>query len=256
MTSPLQKSRMWCVRFMRRRGPGIYLATRILPGRKRQALEALFSFCRDIEDVSRNWALTRSERRDAIQQRRQDVEALSDETHTGISPWFHALQSAYRDFSLQRAHMLRFIEGCQADVNGKSIETFAQLEAYAALVAGSAGRCIVQVLNMDDEESLALGERLGVAVQLTNILRNVREHAVNGRNYLPFGECTASSPSEVMQTIANRARRYYEESRALPARLPNDGSRAAVLTIAALNERTLNGLHERGFANVCPEVRA
>ncbi len=105
-----------------------------------------------------------------------------------------ALIDAQRRFPLPRQSFLDLIDGVRMDVDGASFERFDNLVIYCRRVAGSIGRLCVAVYGSDDDRAGDLADDLGVALQLTNILRDVREDAERGRTYLPaedlarFGE--------------------------------------------------------------------
>ena len=232
---------------MRAHAKSFFLATRLLPLRKRQAIEAVYAFCRDVDDTVDNGVDSLRDRQLAIRRRRTDIAGLSDPAFEGSAPWFAALRHAHDEFWLSREQMLRLIDGCESDLTRDRIDSLEKLEWYGSMVAGSVGQCILPVLGARDEDSLALADRLGVAMQLTNVLRDVQEDAAMGRTYLPFTQFAAHSPAEVMRIVAQRARRHYRAGVSVASRLPNDGSRAAVLVAAALYERILDGVERKGF---------
>ena len=243
----LDESRAWCAATMRSHAKSFYLATRVLPRRKREAIEAVYAFCRDVDDTVDLPHLAADERCAKLDRCRNAIPGLADPRGTSEEPWYPALRDAYRCFNMEHVELQRLIYGCERDLLHVNLRTMEELEQYAALVAGSVGRCILPILGARDRDSLRLAELLGIAMQLTNVLRDVREDALNGRNYLPLAEIRPHNPSHVMRLVAQRARAYYRLCRTLPLRVPNDGSRAAILSAAALYERILDRVCERGF---------
>jgi phytoene synthase len=122
-----------------------------------------------------------------------------------------------------------------------------QLERYSGAVAGSVGQCVIAILGLRDPDSRERAERLGIAMQLTNVLRDVREDWERGRQYVPVVAYGEAALPDVMRALAAQARALYAESSVLAARLPNDGSRAAVLTASALYARILERLERRHY---------
>ena len=106
---------------------------------------------------------------------------------------------------------------------------------------------MIPVLGAGDLDSCERAERLGIAMQLTNVLRDVEEDARLGRSYLPLAERAGVPLPEIMREIAERARTLYREAPILATRLPNDGSRTALLTAAVLYERILDRLERRDY---------
>ena len=159
---------------------------RLLPGAKRQALSAVYAFARRADDIG-DGVLPAADKLAALADCRSQAAAL---TAGGPPPAddlvLVALSDAFRRFGLPLAAFGELIDGCEADVRGVSYSTFSELEHYCRCVASSIGRLSLGVFGCADPAAAApLADALGVALQLTNILRDVREDLGNGRVYLP-----------------------------------------------------------------------
>jgi 15-cis-phytoene synthase len=237
----------YCRGVMRRHARSFYFATRVLPVEKRTGIEALYAFFRNVDDAVDEGDATLCERRAHLQRFRDAVVALQAQGDSG-EPWFPALALAFDRFDLDTQPLLELIDGCESDLFDVDVERMDDLERYARAVAGTVGRSVMPILGASDDDALLLGERLGVAMQLTNVLRDVDEDARLGRNYLPRREFPGAATNDVMRYVAARARTYYASGRTLAQRVPNDGSRAALLMAATFYEGILTRLERREFA--------
>ena len=209
---------------------------RLLPPDKRRALAAVYAYARRIDDIG-DGDLPAGEKTAQLEAARQQVRALvarvKGDTAAVLDdsdPVLVALTDAGARFQTPLEAFEELIDGCLADVNQATYETFDDLLYYCRCVAGSIGRLSLGIYGATQPERQAkLADDLGVALQLTNILRDVREDFLNNRIYLPkedldkfgiefapFGE-PEPFPSETMQARfanlvefeANRAREWY-----------------------------------------------
>jgi 15-cis-phytoene synthase len=198
----------------------------LLPGPKRRALSAVYAFARRIDDIG-DGDLPAADKIVALDAARTSVAQLASgggaagEAIAGDLV-LRALWHASRTFPIPVAAFGELIDGCEADVRGTRYATFADLEHYCRCVAGSIGRLSLGVFGSRDPRAAdPLADALGIALQVTNILRDIREDLGNGRVYLPaedldkFG-CALTPPeaisgpmAEVMRFEADRAREWY-----------------------------------------------
>src|SRR5580693_1651361 len=175
---------------------------RLLPPPKRRALSAVYAFARRIDDIG-DGDLPADQKLAALGQARAEVTKLAEETQSPAGrgpgqddavlqdpvqqdPVLIALADAGRRFPIPLAAFGELIDGCEADVRGTSYATFDDLHHYCRCVAGSIGRLSLGVFGTRDVATAApLADALGVALQLTNILRDIREDYQDGRVYLP-----------------------------------------------------------------------
>jgi 15-cis-phytoene synthase len=188
---------------------------RLLPPAKRQALAAVYAFARRVDDIG-DGMLPADDKLDQLEQARREVEAL-DSTDDLI---IVALADVAKRFPVPMAAFGELIDGCVADVKGTSYETFDELHHYCRCVAGSVGRLSLGIFGSSDAQAPQLADDLGIALQLTNILRDIREDYENGRVYLPaedlkkfdvaIGEARSSPQfGRLMEFEIERARDWY-----------------------------------------------
>ncbi len=243
----VENSQAWCAAVMRTKSKSFYFSTRILPRAKRKAIEALYGVCRFADDAADEPGLTAADRFNLLDAVRLDVSMARNTDWETDAPWFPALRHAMQRFEISIDDLLRLIRGCRSDVEGLGIGSMHDLETYSAAVAGTVGRCAMPVLGAGDKDSLRRAERLGIAMQFTNVLRDVDEDRRMGRNYMPVKEWPGMELRQVMRSVAERARSYYRESSVLAARVPNDGSRASLIMTSAVYAGILDKLEAGGF---------
>src|SRR5271163_1877641 len=155
---------------------------RILPRAGREAMFEIYSFCRAVDDIADDPG-PRPARSAQLQQWRADIDAL----YAGAPPpQLAGLAEAVKKFDLKREDFLAVIDGMAMDVAADiRAPDRLTLEVYCDRVACAVGRLSVRVFGMEREAGLALAHHLGMALQLTNILRDLDEDAALGRLYLP-----------------------------------------------------------------------
>jgi phytoene synthase len=195
---------------------------RLLPPPKRRALAAVYAFARRIDDIG-DGDLPATDKATALEAARAQTDALVNAVdnsknvgEVGLDPEdpvLVALVDAGTRFPLPLAAFGELIDGCLADVNQATYETFDDLLWYCRCVAGSIGRLSLGIYGATDPvKQSRMADDLGVALQLTNILRDVREDYLNGRVYLPaedlakFGCELPLGRPEPYETEAQRAR--------------------------------------------------
>ena len=157
---------------------------RLLPPDKRRGLAVIYAFARRIDDIG-DGTLPAQEKIAALEQARQAIVNLSAVDQD--DPVLLALADVERNFPVPMPAFGELIDGCVADVRGTSYRTFDDLLYYCRCVAGSVGRLSLGIFGTshDVDQAAELADSLGVALQLTNILRDIREDQQNGRVYLP-----------------------------------------------------------------------
>jgi phytoene synthase len=164
---------------------------RLLPPGKRRGLAVIYAFARRIDDIGdgtlpgQQTTMPAEEKIAALEEARQAVLDLT-RPHQD-DPVLLALADVERNFPIPIQAFGELIDGCVADVRGTSYQTFEDLLYYCRCVAGSIGRLSLGIFGTsgDPEVASRLADSLGVALQLTNILRDIREDYANGRVYLP-----------------------------------------------------------------------
>ena len=203
---------------------------RLLPYEKRRGLAVIYAFARRIDDIG-DGTLPGQQADMPAEQKIADLEAarqavldLDGANLNGASlddPVLLALADVKRNFPVPMEAFGELIDGCVADVRGTRYETFEDLHHYCRCVAGSIGRLSLGIFGTrhDQQEAARLADSLGVALQLTNILRDIREDHENGRVYLPAEDLVkfdvdldapnASQFTRLMEFEAERARDWY-----------------------------------------------
>jgi 15-cis-phytoene synthase len=210
-----------CETITRKQAANFYYGIRLLPHDRRRAMCAVYAFARRVDDIG-DGALQGAEKL-----RRLDAEALAlADLSSGpqalpredSDPVIVALADARERFSLPPSALGDLIEGVRMDVDGVTYERFEDLVLYCRRVAGAIGRLCLAIFGAPEQDlaacsnAEALADDLGVALQLTNILRDLREDADNGRVYLPaedlrrFGLIDAGEEHEAHVVLASLAR--------------------------------------------------
>lgn len=239
-------------------GSSFYLGMRILPKEKREAMFAIYAFCRAVDDIADDGG-PRPERRAALESWREDLDAL----YRGeIRPATAMLAPHIRPFRLDRAHFQDVVDGMQMDVEADiQAPDWATLDIYCDRVASAVGRLSARVFGLEDSHADALAHHLGRALQLTNILRDLDEDAAISRLYLPReallgAGMTEFSPAAVLahpgldaacREVVARARDHYEHADRIMAAQAHRLVRAPRLMEAAYRG-VLDDLSRRGFA--------
>jgi 15-cis-phytoene synthase len=194
---------------------------RLLPPDKRRGLAVVYAFARRIDDIG-DGTMPAEEKITALEQARQALGRL-DQPPAG-DPVLLALADVARNFPVPIPAFGELIDGCVADVRGTSYQTFDDLLWYCRCVAGSVGRLSLGIFGTkhDMAEAAELADSLGVALQLTNILRDIREDHQNGRVYLPaedlakfdldpaaLGQPSPPGFARLVEFEAERARDWY-----------------------------------------------
>lgn len=265
-TSGIAESFAQCRRIARAEARNFYYGFRLLPREKHGALCALYAFMRWVDDIS-DAPGDRAARQQGLDLARQTVErvARGDVSGPVILPALAHTLSAYR---IPREYLDELIAGAQMDLDVAAYRMFDDLRLYCHRVAGVVGQCCVRVFGFEDPRTLDLADRLGLAFQLTNILRDVTEDALRGRVYLPAedlerfgcpeGELAAAPPSaaarELFRFEAERARGFYAEGAALIPLIHQD-SRAALWALARIYGGLLRKMEAREYDVTSARVR-
>ena len=246
-----------CAQVTRAAGSSFAAAFWMLPRPRRQALHAIYAFCRLADDIADD--------PDVAGDRLRLLERWSDELSDAYRgkathPVGVALGHAVERFALPEEIFQELLRGIETDLRGEPIDSFADLERYCYRVASTVGLLLVRVLEAGDPGALEYARSMGIAVQLTNILRDVGEDAVAGRIYLaredlerlgvrPESLCEARMTEELrllLALYAERARLYYERA---AVALPEQDRRRLrpAEAMGHIYRALLDELHGRGF---------
>jgi len=235
-----------CEEITRREAKNFAYGIRLLRTPERQALSAVYALARRIDDIG-DGDLSPQEKLSALALARKDLDRLDE---AGEDPVLVAMADATRRYDLPLGAFGELIDGCEMDVHGTVYETFDDLVAYCRRVAGTVGRLSLAVFGAADAPGAAgLADDLGVALQLTNILRDVVEDRDRGRVYLPGQDaalvgCPAdlSGPPEPIAALValecTRAHEWFAKGLGLVPLLDRR-SRSCVAAMAGIYRRLL-----------------
>lgn len=247
----------YCQERAARSGSSFYYSFMFLPTQRRMAITALYAFCREVDDVV-DECTDVSVARSKLTWWREEIRRL--EAGSPEHPVTRALLPHIAPFALQYAHLRDIIDGMEMDLDQTRYLDFEGLRLYCHRVAGVVGILAASIFGVSDPRTLDYAEKLGLAFQLTNIIRDVGEDARIGRIYLPLADLKAYgvSPQDIlstrpspafvslMQFQSERARRVYHEALAL---LPECDRRAqrTGLIMASIYATLLGEIEADGF---------
>jgi phytoene synthase len=239
-------------------GSSFYYSFLFLPSERRRAITALYAFCREVDDtVDECTDVTVA--RNKLMWWRKEITAMMNGTPS--HPVTQALQPHMAAYALDGKHLLAIIDGMEMDLDQTRYLDYAGLKKYCWHVASAVGILSARIFGVTRDETLQYAEQLGLAFQLTNIIRDVGEDARKGRIYLPVNELQqfnvtaadilnarhSENFEKLMRFQAERAQAAYDEAFALlpPAdrRAQRPGLMMAAIYRALLNEIERDGFH-------------
>jgi len=243
----VDQSYAWCERVARQQAKNFYYSFLLLSAPQRRAMCAIYAFMRYCDDLSDHPGVP--DRAAAIARWLEDLKAALD-GHAPDHPVWPAFTDAVDRYKIPHQYFFEMIEGVSSDLEPRRLQTFDQLYDYCYHVASVVGLTIIHIFGFDAPQAVDLAEKCGVAFQLTNILRDVREDAENSRVYLPAEdfERFAVSPDtfeprdrflELLEFEAKRAREYYRQSEPLIG-LVHKRSRASLRALIGIYSRLLD----------------
>ena len=280
-----------CREIARRQAKNFYYAFLALPKQKRDAICAVYAFMRHADDLS-------DDESRSLQDRRADLAAWLADWHSAVSgeptddPVFMALVDTQERFRIPLELLDQLVQGTAMDLtpptpeaaaangaaeprpynNYTTFATFEDLRRYCYYVASVVGLVCIRIFGYSDPRAESLAEDTGVAFQLTNILRDVREDAERGRIYLPLddldrfgvrvenlaalrdGAHMTLNQRELLESLAKRAEDYYKSGFALLPLIDAD-SRAALWVLVTIYNCLLRRIERRGYDVFSERVR-
>ena len=229
-----------CAQITRRSRSSFYYAFILLPPERRRALHAVYAFCRFVDDIADDEAIR--EPATLLRRWREELDRVYDGTPTRALS--RALADSAHRFTIPRELFEEIINGVEMDLSRKRYETWDELRPYCYRVASALGLICIEIFGYRNPSAKVYAENLGLALQLTNILRDVREDAGRGRIYLPLEDLARFGVSEeeilggvyspnfvrLMRFEADRAQQLY--AAAQNALAPED--RSTLLTAEAM----------------------
>ena len=256
VTAATQAAYAHCRDITRARAKNFYYAFRTLPAPKRRAIYAAYAFCRLCDDIADGDAPV-EEKRAALRETRA---RLRGENGGLPDPVFDALGHAIAAYSIPVSLFEEVVDGVEMDLVKARYDTFEDLREYCFGVASAVGLISVEVFGYEDEAAKEYAIDLGIAMQLTNIMRDLKEDAERGRIYLPLDELEAFGYSQqqlmdgvvndefrkLMRFQAERARGYFASgSRLMPLLGPR--ARACPGVLAAVYGALLDSIESAGY---------
>ncbi|HET6401046.1 MAG TPA: presqualene diphosphate synthase HpnD [Candidatus Kapabacteria bacterium] len=206
----------------------------LLPKREREAMHRIYDFCRYTDDLVDENSGVLDEVHSEIQTKRVQLALWREEVDacyhgTASHPILRGLKTVLDHFEIPKEYLLALIGGVEMDLVKTRYETFEELREYCYAVASTVGLISIQVFGYKHEETRDYAVNLGYALQLTNILRDIKQDASNGRIYLPLEDLRAFNYDEkslmlsryderfiaLMKFETDRARDYYAKARSL-----------------------------------------
>lgn len=257
MSTDLQVPLQYCQDKAAGSGSSFYYSFLFLPEAQRRAITALYAFCREVDDVV-DECREPSVARTKLQWWREEIGRLflGEPRH----PVTRALQASLEEFDLPQEQFLEIIDGMEMDLDQHRYRDFSELSLYCHRAAGVVGLLSAEIFGYEDRQTLKYAHELGMAFQLTNIIRDVREDAQRGRIYLPedelerfgvdAGELLRLRGSEALVRLlafqAERARGYYRRAFELLPEVDRYRQRAGLI-MSAIYHTTLDELAADGF---------
>lgn len=263
MMTEIEQSYAYCRKIARRRAKNFYYSFLLLSAQQRKAMCAIYAFMRYCDDLSDEPGASRA----AIDRWRGEMEDALQGRFSAHPVW-PAFHHTVRRFGIPHDYFREMIAGVASDLEPRRLETFDELYRYCYQVASVVGLTIVHIFGFDTRSVLPLAEKCGVAFQLTNILRDIREDAERGRIYLPAEDLRRFAVPEtdlragnrsdsflrLMRFEGARARAYYNESMPL-LELVHPRSRPSLWALITIYSRLLERIEETNYDVFSRRVR-
>jgi phytoene synthase len=238
---------------------------RVLPQARRDAMFAIYAFCREVDDIADGTAAPEAKRRELDAWRREIAALFAGRPATTAG---RALIEPTHAFGLRREDLLAVIDGMEMDAGDIRAPSLAELDLYCDRVASAVGRLSVRAFGVATEAADRVAHSLGRALQLTNILRDLAEDGARGRLYLPrellqAAGIAAADPAAVLKHpalarvctgLAEIAERHFAEARAAMRECPRRPMRPAA-AMGAVYHAILVRLRRRGWLELGREVK-
>lgn len=254
----LKESYSFCRRIARTRARNFYYSFILLPREQKDAMCAMYAFMRFCDDISEGEGASLA----AIEQWRWELSSALEGRYSGHPVWpaFHDSVKRYR---IPPEYFQEMIDGVSSDLQPRKVQTFDELYRYCYQVASVVGLTTIHIFGFESPEALLLATKCGIAFQLTNVLRDIREDAGNGRVYIPAEDISRFHADlrerdqdfiELMRFEAKRARAYYAESRPLIG-LVHKRSRSSLWALIEIYSRLLDRIERSGFDVLRQRIR-
>jgi phytoene synthase len=255
VSGDLDRSYAHCRAVARHRAKNFYYSFLLLPRAQRNAMCAVYAFMRYCDDLSDEPGASK----EPLERWRIALDHALAGQYDG-NPTLPAFHDTVKRYRIPAQYFHEMIDGVSSDLEPRRIQTFDQLYRYCYQVASVVGLTTIHIFGFEQPEALRLAEKCGVAFQLTNILRDVREDAERGRIYLPCEDLTRFDVSAedlhagrnsrefiaLMRFEAARARAHYEESQPLLG-MVHKRSRSSLWALIEIYSRLLAKIEASGY---------
>ena len=257
MPTELELAYSHCQRVTKENARNFYYTFRPMPAAKRRAMYAVYAYCRLCDDIA-DGELPIDEKYQGFEGVRQNLQA--SEPSGEDAPMFRALRHAAQDYQIPYSYFEEILQGVEMDMVKTRFATFDELREYCYKVASVVGLVCIRIFGFEDAKAKEYAVDMGLAMQLTNILRDVKEDAERDRIYIPQDEMSRFGYTEaelkqcavtdafrsLMEYQAARAWRYFEGSRPLFPLISAD-ARACPKLMHATYSGILERIEQAGF---------
>lgn len=255
----------YCAKVTRKSSSSFYLASRYFDTETRKHLYAIYAFCRTADDIADAPGLERNVRLDEIGVLEHTLKTERYEADDLLWPAFF---ESVKKYNIPKKYFNELLEGMRFDIDGGAIKSLADLERYSYLVAGTVGGMCAHLVTKPSVSTIEAAIDLGIAMQITNILRDVSADALISRIYLPEdmmrqyglkesdirqGRFTEGSAA-LMAELAAIAQQKYERAEIVVRRLPKN-NRRPILVALGLYREILKRIEQREFRVYNTRVR-
>jgi phytoene synthase len=247
----LERSYRFCRSVARSQARNFYYSFLLLSKPQRDAVCAIYAFMRHCDDLSDGPGDASIEKMESW---RAEFEAALDGRY-GAHPCWPAFHDAVRRYRIPRQYFHEMIDGVTSDLEPRDIQTFEELYRYCYQVASVVGMTVVHIFGFESPRALELAEKCGVAFQITNIIRDVKEDTERRRFYLPRQDRERYPElRDLLRFEAARAREYYSQSEPL-LNLVHPRSRRSLWALMEIYKRLLKRIEESGFDVMSRRIR-
>ncbi|HWR53285.1 MAG TPA: phytoene/squalene synthase family protein [Bryobacteraceae bacterium] len=255
----LEESYEHCRSIAKHRARNFYYSFVLLPKPQRNAIYAVYAFNRRCDDLSDEPGMSTGDRRSALENWRAELDAALA-GKPGNDPLWPAFCDTAVQFKIPHEYFYEMIEGVTSDLEPRAIATFDELYRYCYQVASVVGLTVIHIFGFKSPAALPLAEKCGVAFQLTNILRDIREDAGRGRVYLPAEDLArfhvypadlaegkrTDEFVDLMEFETARAKAYYKESSPL-VDLIDPHTRSSLWALVEIYSRLLTKIEKTNY---------
>jgi 15-cis-phytoene synthase len=260
-TSELEQAYKYCESITKSHAKSFYFAAKFLPKHKRKPIYALYALCRKVDDeVDEIGENNEAEAVKAVEKWQRQLEEIYRGETENQNQVFIAWQDLLKTYKIPKTLPLELMQGVLMDTQIKRYETFDELYVYCYRVASTVGLMSSEIFGYTEPKTLEYAEALGIAMQLTNILRDVKEDAAMGRIYLPQEDLRKFNVSEkqifanesdekfvaLMKFQIGRARDFYQKSEKGIPLLEKD-TRFTVLLASRIYGRILDEIERQNY---------